>query len=420
MKAIQKYHKISSYEAKKGDFSTCLLLYSGGLDTSVMLKWIQENYKCNVIALTVDVGQTTDDLEAVKQKALQLGAVKAIVYDAKKAFADELLSMAIKANADYQGGYALGTCLSRVVLSQVAVKIARENNCEVIAHGCTGKGNDQVRFDAYVTTLDPKLKIIAPVREWGMGRHEEILYAKAHGIPISQSVNKAYSYDENMWGSACEGGDLEQIEKIVDLSNALKWCTPLQAAPNKPELIKISFVQGTPTKINGQNLPLDQLIATANKLGAKHGVGIVELVEDRLVGFKVREVYEHPGASILIAAHKKLEQLVSTRLENELKPFVDQKWAYLTYGAQWFESAMSHIHAYMNDQNQKVTGEVTLELYKGNINIKAMKSPYALFDHDLMTSFEKSALFNQNASPGFIEIYNLPQQIAYKVHGHDS
>jgi argininosuccinate synthase len=419
MKATQQYQKISSYEAHKGTFDTCLLLYSGGLDTSVMLKWIQETYHCKVITLTVDVGQATDDLEAIKQKALALGASQAIVHDAKQAFADELLSMAIKANADYQGGYALGTCLSRVIVSQVAVKVAQENNCKVIAHGCTGKGNDQVRFDGYITTLDPSMKIIAPVREWGMGREEEILYAEANGIPISQSVEKSYSYDENMWGNACEGGGLEQVEEVVDLSDALKWCTSPKQAPDTAQLVNVAFDKGVPIAIDGDHLPLDQLIAVANKLGGAHGVGIVEFVEDRLVGFKVREVYEHPGASLLITAHKKLEQLVSTRMENELKPFLDQKWAYATYGAQWFEPTMHHIHAYINDQNQKVTGNVTLELYKGTITVKAMSSPYSLFDHDLMTSFEKSAVFNQNASPGFIELYNLQQQTAHKVYNYE-
>jgi argininosuccinate synthase len=416
MKPMQQYQKVSSYEAVKGTFDTCLLLYSGGLDTSVMLKWIQENYGCKVVTLTVDVGQATDDLEAIKQKALALGASKAIVYDAKQAFADELLSMAIKANADYQGGYALGTCLSRVIVSQVAVKVAKENECKVVAHGCTGKGNDQVRFDAYITTLDPGLKIIAPVREWGMGREEEILYAQANGIPIAQSIEKSYSYDENMWGNACEGGALEQVEAVVDLTDALKWCTPPKKAPDVAQLVKISFEKGVPTAIDGQALPLDQLIASANKIGARHGVGIVEFVEDRLIGFKVREVYEHPGASLLIEAHKKLEQLVSTRMENELKPLLDQKWAYATYSALWFEPTMHHIHAYINDQNEKVTGEVTLELYKGVVTVKAMTSPYSLFDHDLMTSFEKSALFNQNASSGFIELYSLQQQTAHKVY----
>lgn len=419
MKAMQNYQKISSYEAVKGTFDRCLLLYSGGLDTSVMLKWIQENYDCDVMTLTIDVGQTTDDLEAIKQKALNLGAKKAIVYDAKKQFADELLSLAIKANADYQGGYALGTCLSRVIVSQVAVRVAKENGCEVVAHGCTGKGNDQVRFDAYITTLNPGLKIIAPVREWGMGREEEILYAEANGIPISQSVEKSYSYDENMWGNACEGGDLEQVEKTVDLSDALKWCTPPKAVPDAVQLVKITFEKGVPVAIDGKAMPLDLLIAKANEIGAKHGIGIVEFVEDRLVGFKVREVYEHPGATLLIEAHKKLEQLVSTRMENELKPLIDQKWAYATYSALWFEPTMHHIHTYINDQNQKVTGDVTLELYKGTVTVKAMQSPYSLFNHDLMTSFEKSALFNQNASPGFIELYNLQQQTAQKVYDYE-
>src|SRR3990167_4059468 len=227
------YKKIASHEAEKGEFDTCLLLYSGGLDTSVMLKWIQEEYECTVIALTIDLGQTADNLEEIKQKALYLGAKEAIVYDAKNEFADILLSEAIKANADYQGGYALSTPLGRVAISKVAVKIAKEYGCTVIAHGCTGKGNDQVRFEGYMTTLDPTIKIIAPVREWGMGRQEEIEYAKKNSIPIKQQTEKPYSYDENMWGNTGEGGEIEDPKLIPPLKNILQWCKTKEEAENQ-------------------------------------------------------------------------------------------------------------------------------------------------------------------------------------------
>ena len=417
MKETSSYVKVASHEAKKGTFKKCLLLYSGGLDTSVMLKWIQENYSCQVVALTVDIGQTVDNLEAIKQKALSLGAVDAIVYDAKKEFAEKLLAGAIKANADYQGGYALSTPLGRVIISELAVKIAKQYNCQVVAHGCTGKGNDQVRFEAYITTLDPSLKIIAPVREWGMGRQEEIAYAHENNIPIKQTVDVPYSYDENMWGNTGEGGEIEDPALQPKLSAILQWCKTIEEAPETPSLIKFTFEKGVPIKLDGKSMPLAELIAACNRLGASHGVGVVQLIEDRLVGLKVRGVYENPAATILISAHKKLEQLVSTREENQFKTLIDTKWAYMLYAAQWFEPTMSHLNAYINDQNLKVSGEVTVKLFKGQATVVALESPYSLFDHNLAT-FEKNATFNQNASAGFIEIYNLPQKTANGVYNY--
>jgi argininosuccinate synthase len=406
------YQKVASHEAKKGAFDTCLLLYSGGLDTSVMLKWIQENYDCKVIALTIDIGQTADDLKAIKEKALKLGAKEAIIYDAKDEFANKLLSYAIKANADYQGGYTLSTPLGRIIISEIAVKMAEQYNCQVVAHGSTGKGNDQVRFESYITTLNPKLKIIAPVREWGMGRDEEIEYAAKNNIPIKQKKDTPYSYDENMWGNTGEGGEIENPELVPPLEKILQWCAPLDKAPDKAELVEIKFKEGVPIALNGKKEKLSKIIMDLNNIGARHGVGVFPLIEDRIVGLKVRGIYESPGASTLIAAHKKLEQLVSTREENEFKTLIDTKWAYLTYGAKWYEPIMDHLHAYVNNQNQKVTGTVQVKLYKGNIIVVALKSPNSLFDHNLAT-FNKNAAFNQNASAGFIELYNLAQKTAY-------
>lgn len=413
MKNHTTYKKVASHEAEKGTFSTCLLLYSGGLDTSMMLKWIREEYECDVIALTVNIGQTADDLEAIKQKALNLGAKDAIVYDAKDEFA-ELCTEAVKANADYQGGYALGCPLGRVMISQLAVRFAGEYDCEVIAHGCTGKGNDQVRFEGYITTLNPKLKIIAPVREWSMGRDEQIEYALKNGIPVSQTQKSPYSYDENMWANTGEGGEIENPELIPPLENILKWANTPQQAPDEPELVKIGFDQGIPVSLNGAAYSTKDLILLLNEIGGKNAVGVFHLIEDRVVGLKVRGVYENPAATILIQAHKNLEQLVSTREENELKGFMDQKWAYLTYGAKYFEPVMDNIRAFINEQNKKVTGEVTVKLYKGNCDVVALTSPYSLFDENLAT-FNKSAAFNQNASAGFIELWNLPQKTAYQL-----
>ena len=408
------YQKIASHEAKKGEFKTCLLLYSGGLDTSVILKWVQEEYDCEVITLTLDIGQTADDLEAIKEKAIKLGAKEAIVYNACDEFADTVLAKAIKANADYQGGYALSTPLGRVVISKIATEIAQKYDCQVIAHGATGKGNDQVRFECYITTLDPKLKIIAPVREWSMGRDEQIEYAQKNNIPVKQKKDKPYSYDENMWGNTGEGGEIENPELIPPLENILQWCKTPQNTPEKEEIVEIEFKAGVPVAINGEFKKLSEIISECNKIGAKHGVGVFQLIEDRLVGLKVRGVYENPGASILIAAHQNLEQLVSTRQENELKKFIDTKWAYLTYAALWYDPVMQNIQAFIDAQNKKVTGKVNIQLFKGNIKVVSLSSEYSLFDENLAT-FNRDASFNQNASAGFIEIYNLAQKTAYNT-----
>jgi argininosuccinate synthase len=415
---VTKYMKVASHEAISGTFDKCLLLYSGGLDTSVMIKWIQENYKTKIVCLTIDIGQTADDLEAIKQKALKLGAIEAVVYDAKDEFADVLLSEAIKANADYQGGYALGCPLGRVMISKIAIRIAAEKGINVVAHGCTGKGNDQVRFESYLTTLNPKLKVIAPVREWGMGREEEIKYAEEHGIPIKQKKETPYSYDENMWANTGEGGEIEDPKLIPPLDQILQWCKTPEQAEDKAELVEIEFAKGIPIALNKEKHKLSKIVMDLNKIGAKHGCGVFHLIEDRIVGLKVRGVYENPAASILIAAHKKLEMLVSTREENELKSFMDNKWAYLTYGAKWYDPVMYHIHAFMNSQNKKVTGKVTVRLYKGNITVVALESKHSLFDKDLAT-FERNATFNQNASAGFIEIFNLAQKTAYNVYNFE-
>lgn len=414
MESSTTYTKVASHEATKGSFKKCLLLYSGGLDTSTMLKWIQDEYESEIITLTIDLGQHADDLSVIQEKALKLGAAEALVVDAKDEFAEVLLSEAIKANADYQGGYHLGCPLGRVMISKLAVRYAEKYDCEVIAHGCTGKGNDQVRFESYITTLNPSLKTIAPVREWGMGRSEQIDYAQKNGIPIKQTKDSPYSYDENMWANTGEGGEIENPSLTPKYKNILQWSSVPEEAPDEPEEVQIEFEQGIPVALNGEKMKLSQLIMKANMLGGKHGVGVATLVEDRLVGLKVRGVYENPGASMLITAHKKLEMLVSTREENEFKTGIDQKWAYLTYAAKWYDPVMYHIHAYTNSQNKKVTGKVTLKLYKGSINVINLESPHSLFKENLAT-FNRSADFNQNASAGFIEIYNLAQKTAYNV-----
>lgn len=409
------YQKVASHEAQKGTFDKVVLLYSGGLDTSVMLKWIQDEYECEVIALTIDIGQPNEDFAAIKQKALDLGAKAAYVVDAKKEYAEQYLTKAVKANADYQGGYHLFCPLGRAIIAKVGVDIAHQEGAQVIAHGCTGKGNDQVRFEGYVTTLDPSLKVIAPVREWGMGREEELAYAQEHNIPVSQTSEKLYSYDENLWGDSAEGGEIEDLAKIPNLENILINCNTPEKAPNEAQYLDVEFENGVPVAIDGEKLEMLELIEKVAKIGAKHAVGITHLIEDRIVGLKVRGVYEEPAAEILIQAHKGLEKLVCTREENEFKTMIDQKWAYLTYGAKWHHPLMNHLNAYIESVNEKVTGKVTVKLYKGSVNVVASVSPYSLHDEQMAT-FMKSDLFNQNASAGFIELWNLPQKTAYNLY----
>ncbi|PIY79104.1 MAG: argininosuccinate synthase [Candidatus Pacebacteria bacterium CG_4_10_14_0_8_um_filter_43_12] len=405
------YQKVSSYEGRKGEVKKVVLLYSGGLDTSVMLKWIQDQYGAEVIALTIDIGQQADDLEKIRLKALKLGAIEALVVDAKKEFAYHYLAKGIKANSRYQGRYYMSTPMGRPLLAKLAVDVARQYGADTIAHGSTGKGNDQVRIEGSILTLASEMKIIAPVREWSMGRDEELVYAKENHIPVKQTVDSPYSYDDNMWGVTGESGEIEIPSVIPPLEKILQVCTLPEKAPNKSQYIKLRFVKGLPVGLDGKEYDLVELIGRLNKIGAKHGVGIAHHIEDRLVGLKVRGLYEAPAAEIIINAHFNLEKYVSTREENGFKTLVDTKWAYLCYGALWYEPLMADLNAYIDQVNEKVSGMVTVKLYKGMAEVVAVDTANTLFDEKLAT-FMKDASFNQNASPGFIEIYTLQMRLA--------
>lgn len=419
MKNQNNYKKVASYEAEVGQVKKALLLYSGGLDTSVMLKWIQDNYKCEVVTLTADLGQQHDDLEAIKQKALKFGAVEAIVLDLKEKMADEYLAKGIKANGSYQGNYYLSDPFSRAILGKVSVEIAKKYSCDAIAHGSTGKGNDQVRFEGYILTHDPTMKVIAPVREWAMDRNEEILYAEKYGIPVPASVEIPYSDDDNMWGITWEGGEIADPSLIVPTEKFLTTYTLPKDAPDKDELVKLDFKNGIPVALNGAKLSLAELIIKLNKISGKHGVGTFQILEDRIIGLKNRGVYEHPGAHVIIEAHKILEKYVSTKDLNELKDQMDIKWGYLCYGGKWFDPVMNAINAFNDKVNEKVTGEVTIRLFKGNATVVAVKSPYAL-EHASFNNKEGYGL-NVNASAGFIEIYSLQMKLVNQIgKGKDS
>jgi argininosuccinate synthase len=407
--------KTASYEAEPGEVGRVLLLYSGGLDTSVMLKWIQDEYEAEVVALTVNLGQPGEDYEVVKGKALHLGALECHVVDAREEFAREYVLPAIKANALYGGGYPLFTALGRPLIAKLAVEYARRSGCDTVAHGCTGKGNDQVRIESAVIALDPEMKIIAPVRGWQMGREEEIAYAREHGIQVKGGTETPpYSIDDNLWGRSSEGGPIEDLEE-PPRDDVFQLVTRPEEAPDEPEDVVVGFEQGVPVSLNGERLELVELLERAGEIGSRHGIGIVDHIEDRIVGLKVRDLYEVPAAALILTAHKELEKLVGTIHQNTFKPRLDEHWAYLVYAGLWYEPLLGDLNAFMDAANEQVTGEITMRLYKGSARPVARRSPNALYDPALAGFGESGGLFSQQASPGFIELWSLQSRMAYRV-----
>jgi argininosuccinate synthase len=530
--------RVASYLAQPGEVGRVLLLYSGGLDTSVMLKWIQDEYEAEVVALTVNLGQPGEDYDVVKGKALNLGAIEAHVVDARDEFAAEYVLPAIRANANYGDGYPLFTALGRPLIAKLAVEYARRSGCDTIAHGCTGKGNDQVRIEGTVATLAPELKVIAPVRSWQMGRDEEIAYARKHGIPVKgKALNLGaieahvvdardefaaeyvlpairananygdgyplftalgrpliaklaveyarrsgcdtiahgctgkgndqvriegtvatlapelkviapvrswqmgrdeeiayarkhgipvkggteaapYSIDDNLWGRSSEGKWIEDLSHAPD-DDVFQLVTRPELAPDEPQVVEFEFERGVPVAIDGERLPLAELIDRAAELGCKHGVGIVDHIEDRIVGLKVRDIYEIPAAALLLPAHRELERLVGTIHQNQFKPRLDQQWAYLVYAGLWWEPLRTDIEAYIEHVNERVTGKIGLKLFKGVARVVTRESPNAVYDAQLATFAESGGLFSQQASPGFIEIWTLQSRMAQRVRDGD-
>jgi argininosuccinate synthase len=405
----------ASYLAAPEDVHRVLLLYSGGLDTSVMLKWIQDEYEAEVVALTVNLGQPGEDYDIVRGKALQLGAVDCRVVDAREEFAREYVLPAIKANAIYGLAYPLFTALGRPLIAKLAVQAARETGCDTIAHGCTGKGNDQVRIESTIATLAPELRVIAPVRSWRMGREEEVAYAREHGIPVKGGSEVApYSIDDNLWGRSSEGRWIEDLDHAPD-DDVFQLVTRPELAPDEAETITVGFERGVPVALNGESLGLVELLEAAAEIGARHGVGIVDHIEDRIVGLKVRDIYEVPAAAILLPAHAELERLVGTIHQNQFKPTLDQKWAYLVYAGLWWEPLRSDLDAYMDAVNQQVTGTIGLRLYKGSVRVVTRESPNAVYDAQLATFSESGGLFSQAAAPGFIELWSLQSRMAWRL-----
>jgi argininosuccinate synthase len=411
--------RTASYEADPAEVHRVLLLYSGGLDTSVMLKWIQDEYSAEVVCLTVNLGQPGEDYAVIEDKALRLGALECHVVDAREEFAREYVLRAIKANALY-GDYPLFTALGRPLIAKLAVQYARETGCDTIAHGCTGKGNDQVRIDATVATLAPELKVIAPVRSWQMGREEEIAYAHEHGIPIKSSPNTGaetapYSIDDNLWGRSSEGRWIEDLDHAPE-DDVFQLVTPPERAPDEAEVVQVEFERGVPVGLNGERLALVELLERIAELGARNGVGIVDHIEDRIVGLKVRDIYEVPAAAILLPAHQELERLVCTIHQNQFKATLDRQWAYLVYAGLWWEPLRADLDAYMEHVNEHVSGTVGVKLFKGHARVVTRSAPGAVYDASLASFAESGGLFSQTASPGFIELFSLQSRMAWRLH----
>src|SRR5918995_1669438 len=407
--------RVAGYLAQPGEVGRVLLLYSGGLDTSVMLKWIQDEYEAEVVALTINLGQPGEDYDVVQGKAMQLGAIAAEVVDAREEFARDFVVPAIKANAIYGLAYPLFTALGRPLIAKLAVEYARKHDCDTIAHGCTGKGNDQVRIEATVATLAPELKVIAPVRGWQMGREEEIAYAREHGIPIKGGAEHTpYSIDDNLWGRSSEGRWIEDLDHAPD-DDVFQLVTRPELAPDEPELVTVEFERGVPVGLNGSRMELVELLERVAEIGCRHGVGIVDHIEDRIVGLKVRDIYEVPAAAILLTAHQELERLVGTIHQNQFKPALDQKWGYLVYAGLWWEPLRTDLDAYMDAVNAQVTGEIGLRLFKGSVRVVTRSSPNAVYDGELASFAESGGLFSQTASPGFIELWSLQSRMAYRL-----
>lgn len=384
-----------------------VLAYSGGLDTSVAVKWLQEQ-GYEVVACCLDVGEGKD-LAFVQQKALQVGAVQSYMIDAKEEFAEEFALAALQAHTMYEGKYPLVSALSRPLIAKKLVEVAEKENAVAVAHGCTGKGNDQVRFEVSIKALNPDLEVLAPVREWKWSRDEEIEYAQKHGIPIPINLDSPYSIDQNLWGRSNECGILEDPwaappEGAYDLTN------PLEKTPDTPEIIEITFEKGKPTAIDGIQYSLSDLILHLNEVAGQHGVGRIDHVENRLVGIKSREVYECPGAVTLLKAHKELEDLTLVKEVAHFKPIVEQKMAELIYNGLWFSPLKEALDAFLQETQQNVTGVVRVKLFKGHAIVEGRKSPYSLYDENLAT-YTKADEFDHDAAVGFINLWGLPTKV---------
>ena len=388
-----------------------ILAYSGGLDTSVAIAWLKKDY--DVIAVCLDVGEGKD-LEFIHDKALSIGAVESHVLDVKDEFAEEYVLPALQAHAYYEQKYPLVSALSRPLISKKLVEMAHKTGATAIAHGCTGKGNDQVRFEVAISALDPALKVVAPVREWKWAREEEIKFAIEHGVPVPANLDSPYSVDQNLWGRANECGVLENPWNEAP-EDAFGITVAVEDAPDTPEYVDIEFKEGKPVAINGQEMKLAALIQKLNVMAGAHGVGRIDHVENRLVGIKSREIYECPGAVTLLAAHKEIEDLTLVREVSHFKPIMENELSNLIYNALWFSPATKAIMAYIKETQKVVNGTAKVKLYKGSARVVARKSPNSLYNENLAT-YTAADSFDQDAAIGFIKLWGLPTQVNAQVN----
>ncbi|MBO0455001.1 MULTISPECIES: argininosuccinate synthase [Enterococcus] len=388
-----------------------ILAYSGGLDTSVSIKWlVDEGY--DVIACCLDIGEGRDT-EFIKNKALQVGAIESYAIDAREEFSQDFVLVALQGNTYYENSYPLVSALSRPLISKKLVELAHQTGATTIAHGCTGKGNDQVRFEVSIAALDPNLKIIAPVREWKWSREEEINYAAEKGVPIPADLDNPYSIDQNLWGRACECGVLED-----------PWATPpagayaitaeLEETPDKPTIVEITFEKGVPTALDGEELSLATLIMKLNTIAGVHGIGRIDHIENRLVGIKSREVYECPGAEVLMKAHKELEDLTFVREMAHFKPVIEQQLCQMIYDGLWFNPTMDALIAFLKQSQEVVNGVLRVKLFKGNVIVEGRKSDNSLYNENLAT-YTSADTFDQDAAIGFIKLWGLPTKVHAEI-----
>ena len=391
-----------------------VLAYSGGLDTSVAIRWLQKKYEAEIVTLTIDLGANAD-LEESRSRALEIGAIRADVVDLREEFITEYVWPALQAGALYEGVYPLATALGRPLIAKHLTRIAQEEGAFAIAHGCTGKGNDQVRFDVSAAALAPDLKVLAPAREWGMGRDEEIEYAKREGIPLKLASPSAYSTDENLWGRSVEAGSLEDpwFEPPED---AYVWTSSIKNAPEQQEYIEIEFDKGQPIGLNGNPVAPLPLVQTIHDIAARHGIGRIDHIENRLVGIKSREIYEAPAATVLNLAQKSLESMVLTKDQARFKERMASEYADLVYNGLWFSAHRIDLDAYVRSTQQFVSGTVRLRLLKGSVDVVGRKSEHALYQHELAT-YDTGDTFDHKSSEGFINIYGLPTRTQARIQG---
>ncbi|MFP4379934.1 MAG: argininosuccinate synthase [Candidatus Sumerlaeia bacterium] len=392
----------------------CVLAYSGGLDTSVIIRWLIENYGCEVVAFSADLGQG-EDLKPLRKKAVETGASKIIIKDLRSEFCRDFIAPAVQANALYEGKYPLATSLGRPLIAKWLVDIAKEEGADAIAHGCTGKGNDQVRFEVVTNALAPNLQCLAPVREWELKtRDQEIAYAKKHKIPVKATASKPWSLDTNLWGTSIECGVLED-PAAEPPEGAWQGTTSPEKAPDKPQEIEIGFKEGVPNRLNGKSMNLVRLIEELNKIAGRHGVGRMDMVENRLVGIKSRELYEAPAAVTIIFAHKELEAMCLDREVAHFKPVLEGKFAELAYYGLWYSPLREAISAFMQESQKYVSGTVRLKLYKGSISVTGRESRSSLYDTSLAT-YDEGDAFDHTAAEGFIKLFGLPSKVLARRH----